>query len=477
MSSRDESFIKIAIENIKDNWFGGIVQDDFLSEQRLKIIWKCLKDFYLEYRKLPTDEEFKLILLANKDEEIGFDDSFIDDWISKRDKVIINLQLAKSLLKKWKISREITPLLQRAVSSQDEKTIYSTIETILSDKHKLNNDEVTCFDPISSISDQGGIELVSTGIEWIDDLIGGGFGKTDVAVLLGPTGSGKTTLGTQILISSVKANDGISVFFSYEDNKFAIANRIISNAAFIPRNKIREHGANFINVLTTANNPEQYEFILSRRYGVPLGEKERLEAVLDILKNKIVIFDFSSGLINNQQVGFGGYQEIVNSLDYVASKRQQKINIVILDWLGLFIKNFIQYTGTRDIQFRIYNEMQMACQKFYEKISTKFNCPVLLIHQLSGQANTLSPAATISHAHSADCKSLAVTAWHCFVMGALDKETKACKFVCTKSRGGPPKSERIIVLDGKFCRFVDKTDDFWVDKVNGRLIKKSNLEL
>ena len=70
------------------------------------------------------------------------------------------------------------------------------------------------------------IERVKTGIQGLDELMGGGIPKGSLVLLSGLTGSGKTILALQYLINGVKRNEK-GVFISFEQTK----NDIVTQAA------------------------------------------------------------------------------------------------------------------------------------------------------------------------------------------------------------------------------------------------------
>jgi circadian clock protein KaiC len=63
--------------------------------------------------------------------------------------------------------------------------------------------------------DQGGVGRVSSGVEQLDVMLGGGLPEASTSMIMGPSGTGKTTLGLQFLSQCSKAEPGL-LFGFYE---------------------------------------------------------------------------------------------------------------------------------------------------------------------------------------------------------------------------------------------------------------------
>lgn len=68
------------------------------------------------------------------------------------------------------------------------------------------------------------LELLSTGIDELDELLGGGIERGTITLLTGPTGTGKTTLAVQ-LAAAVAARGEHAAYFSFEEEVDLIAFR------------------------------------------------------------------------------------------------------------------------------------------------------------------------------------------------------------------------------------------------------------
>jgi circadian clock protein KaiC len=83
------------------------------------------------------------------------------------------------------------------------------------------------------------MDPISSGVEEIDALLNGGIERGTVTILSGPTGVGKTTLGTQFMRTAAE-RDERSVLYLFEEGARTLRKR--SEAIGIPVEEMREHG-------------------------------------------------------------------------------------------------------------------------------------------------------------------------------------------------------------------------------------------
>jgi len=83
------------------------------------------------------------------------------------------------------------------------------------------------------------IEHISAGVPEIDELLNGGISRGTVTILSGPTGVGKTTLGTQFMKEAAGRGER-SVIYLFEENMKTFVNR--SKAVNIPVDDMIERG-------------------------------------------------------------------------------------------------------------------------------------------------------------------------------------------------------------------------------------------
>ena len=115
----------------------------------------------------------------------------------------------------------------------------------------------------------GGISGIGTGLRTLDQLLGG-LQKSDLVILAGRPGMGKTALGTNIAFhAATTTHSGETpqqvAFFSLEMSSEQLANRILSSRAAVPSDKIRRGELNkdqFDNLVRAAGEIETAPFYI-----------------------------------------------------------------------------------------------------------------------------------------------------------------------------------------------------------------------
>jgi len=73
-----------------------------------------------------------------------------------------------------------------------------------------------------------GIQKVSTGIEGLDEITGGGFPQGRPVLICGSAGCGKTLFGIQFLVKGILENNEPGVFVSFEETATDLTNNVAS---------------------------------------------------------------------------------------------------------------------------------------------------------------------------------------------------------------------------------------------------------
>lgn len=68
---------------------------------------------------------------------------------------------------------------------------------------------------------EGELEKVPTGIPGLDEMLGGGFPKNHMVVVMGSFGTGKTTFGLQFLLAGLQQKEG-ALYISLEEDRESI---------------------------------------------------------------------------------------------------------------------------------------------------------------------------------------------------------------------------------------------------------------
>lgn len=328
---------------------------------------------------------------------------------------------------------------------------------------------------------------VPSGIPWIDAHIERGQRYGDVNGIIGPTGAGKTTLGSQLFVSNVREaiqqyakgqDDRLCVFYTYEQRAFDLQQKVFSNAFSIARSSIREDTRlleSFSNGTTIPlkpyeigrfNNKSEVErYNLDREYFSRHGIIRNMSGVADICDDERLI-----KIKKNK--GVGGLQELVNDLHYIQDTRKQGIRAVFIDYIGLVMERHYEVTADSDV---FYRGMKRFPDEVRQKVAGEFNCVVWLLHQMSGAANKIRPTTPLHHADAEGCRSLANNMSNCLCLGNPDTGSEGggkCLYLSfsklrNSGASGFDSVNLILQHNAIFARLDNVTDQYRPDKSTG----------
>lgn len=175
-------------------------------------------------------------------------------------------------------------------------------------------------------------ETIPTGIEVIDVLTGGGLGKSEIGVILSPSGVGKTTMLTKIANTAYELEKNVAQII-FEDTKDQVSRKHYTIWSGIPLSKIDE-------------NPELV--------------KKRVNKKIEELRGggRIVIKRFSQ---ENTTI-----KDVSNWMLSYQKKWGLKFDILVLDYLDCLESH--KRTPDR-------NEAELAIIKGFEALSSDLNIP------------------------------------------------------------------------------------------------------
>jgi len=201
----------------------------------------------------------------------------------------------------------------------------------------------------------GSLSGLATGLTDLDSKMGG-LQPSDLVILAGRPGMGKTALATNIAYNVAKAwagevradghmatvNGGVVGYFSLEMSAEQLATRIISEQTGIPSNKIR-------------------------RGGIDEGDFEKIKDVSIELQNLPFYVDETGGL------SIGQLAARARRL-----KRQRSLDLLVVDYVQL-----LQGSTRRSAENRVQEITEITTR--LKALAKELNIPILAVSQLSRQ--------------------------------------------------------------------------------------------
>jgi replicative DNA helicase len=120
-----------------------------------------------------------------------------------------------------------------------ESLLLAAVDSRVEDKTRFMGDLANMvYDHIERVKQAGGITGIPTGLTDLDKLLGG-LQRSDLVVMAGRPGMGKTSLAMQIAKNAAKNHGKKSLFFSLEMGKEQLAQRVVSSETGIEVNRLR----------------------------------------------------------------------------------------------------------------------------------------------------------------------------------------------------------------------------------------------
>ena len=311
----------------------------------------------------------------------------------------------------------------------------------------------------------GSASLVSTGIDFVDKVLGGGTQRTGVYGVIGPTGVGKSTLAAMLAVrGALRAHNAT------DNEKFDLAHRRNRPWALIDlrgdtantRRLVMSYAANvektaFFQTVEPANSPVQNETRKSGQ-GLKPSTKDKdnpFQRTAKILNDNLYAFS-----VNNISPSPAGILYYLNSLsDFVKfGIGGIVIDDVRLSWYA-HSQKFPQDTDERRFYLDFVND-------FCSFLSIKFRCPVWVTHQMSGKACSRRPADQFTHRDAADCRNFADQLDACLVMGTPSEDEQVFSLRCTKGDTRAISKEPVLLKHDSHSAGLVPADNFVRDTRN-----------
>ncbi len=326
--------------------------------------------------------------------------------------------------------------------------------------------------------DQSSLTLIPTGMDFLDEPMGGGWANGEVYGLLGTFGSGKTMMACQLAAAVARHFAHVARmtgepprrvhYFTYETPPDDIRRRIIANVATILLDHLNL--VPYHETLSRIGRRHPYEETLFT--ADPWGEWERYQSQVMPIRNLIRVSDLRGGP-SNPKAGTGWIDEIRAELERDARVTGILPGFVILDYALVATKRYLRARGL-DPDRQLRHFMGSFGDEARRMVADHFGCGVWILNQLSGVANRRAPTARMNHADSAEATNFAENLWYAACLGNKDRKTNGVVLDFTKTRRSQGNPDPIVLkLEGHLARFVAAGSDLMIDPNAHRLVARS----
>jgi len=440
--------------------------------------WRLLQDFHARYGTLPSPEILKAEL-SRYAASAELDQESVNDFLDVYDGLRENYdETAKNYVwyaaEQWLLMSGVIQPLKQANLEPGQADLHSVITDCYEKSSQLRLEKLRTSSLADYLMSSEGIsELIPTGVTFIDERIGGGFLGGEVALLLGPTKGGKTTIGLQIAADSAmrtltSSDKRLTAFIGYEDDGHTVAMRVLSYLARIPRDRLLRQGRRILENQDSVT-PEDFEVMVSEGRTVTT-EGARLQAALQVSES-LKLVDFSGRSTGATSVGCGGVDEIVQALK-LNDPDQRGYKLIIIDWAGIMATRYLMARNSRDTQRDLALYLRSLPDELHRKVAAPYGAAVILIHQLAGAANKHSPVSDVGFTEAENCKSMAFLAWFSMVLRKPDPVTRVSLFDVEVARRCEKTEPAIVKLHGEYGYFEDVSRYYIVDRTTKRILQR-----
>lgn len=219
--SFQQSLIKSIIEDKKyGETIIDVIDSKYFDNNSFRFIMENLKELYTTYNKIPDYHTIEQKIMAengSKDSAKIHIDTLEIIRKNEQDSQYVK-DIALNFCKQQNLKRELKTVNNIIENGDFEE--YSKIEQIIQKALQIgvNTDEtVDIFDDIEGALKKNFRHPIPTGIAGLDSLLKGGVGRGELAVLLAPTGVGKTTFLTKCANAAFNCDFNVLQII-FEDN-------------------------------------------------------------------------------------------------------------------------------------------------------------------------------------------------------------------------------------------------------------------
>ena len=376
-----------------------VLDISFLEIEYLRVFTRKIQDYRDKYSTHPSFQTIKTIL----DTELEAEDEIVKQQISEFFKIICNSEVVDGeYIKEQSLDFCRKQNLKGAMlKSVDllQSCSFDEISTIINNSLKLGSETDFGYEYLADFEERYVPKFrnpVTTGWQDIDTICGGGLGKSELGVVIAPTGAGKSMVLVHLGAEAVKEGKTV-VHYTLELQVTVIAKRYDSSITGYPLSELNSF------------------------------KKEIYDNIKDI-DGKLIVKEYPTKSASTNT--------IKNHLNRLA-KRGIKPGLIIVDYADLLKPVVIRKEKRNELE-SIYEELR--------GLSTEYQCPIWTASQ-TNRSGLNAEVITMEQISEAFNKCFVAD----FIMSVSrtieDKQNNTGKIFIAKNRNGPDGMIYDIFMD------------------------------
>jgi hypothetical protein len=473
-------------------------------EQYLAVIWEQVLRFCEEFKRLPSKTELAPLVEREQTTSQRFDErgwselvQFFNNMYQLDEDKLISEDVMRQWTAAFKVDR-VTSALKSVIDDpasipvniSDLAQQYVDAVNTAASVHRITDKDILPFPVHWETEDR--IEVLTSGVPFVDALVDGGFANKLAYSLMGPFGSCKTTLAVQLSVTMARIQSkrwryggrklpiGKVFFVTGEESPTMLRYRAIAHAANIERDVLMGKAINghFRQLSYGADlcDRDRFEFVelISKGIAVP-SEQERKRQAEYALNENWRLLDFRSNAPTEGSASATLYPttRIVQTINSVLETdalngKPSFCAGVIIDYAGTLIDDYIMlrmHCTDRESQ-RFLERFPKAAKL---EIADALNCPVIILHQLRGESNAKREGVVAKHTDAAGSKSWGANFDYCLQISVPTREG-ICMLGCSKHRYGAYKPEQALRILGERSTVVSAATTHRFDERTQRIV-------
>ena len=310
-------------------------------------------------------------------------------------------------------------------------------------------EEAGLFNPFRNMGQYlGTTKKIPFGVDFLDEMLHGGFSPGTSIAVIGPTGGGKTFLAVNVAFAQMMQRNYV-LWCTYEQPLTGdIAERLTAKSTGVSLPDVRGKTLDQISdagVQRLLDIQDNFgEFMVMRDFSQPLRDEQ-------------------GNLLPDELQRIGTAEDIIEAAEVMCNVGKRP-TMLIVDWLGEMV-SLIAGATNKDLvkDFQSIAMMQLTVLQNWCRSN---NVTLLLFHQLNAELNSSSPFRVPQKNDGMYWRGLPTKMDETLIMGTM-RSSQVCLIASGKNRTGIP-TVRKIRLDGDNVRFVSA--DNWVQGPEGDFV-------